>query len=136
MNNKAKLILLLSILGLNFYCLFVQPELLGVSISNSLNFPFGSLISWFGIVAYTLLLHLFIEISTKYILSQVGKRLMNFHLGLALFWLPVSYFISGNLAFAFQNKPIAFKLWIGYTLAILLFPLPLFLLKRFGKAEK
>ncbi|AHW62111.1 hypothetical protein SAMN05444285_1054 [Draconibacterium orientale] len=136
MKNKARLILLLSILGITFYCLFVQPELLGVRISKSLNFPLGSLISWLGIVAYTLLLHLFIKLPTKSILLKVDKVLRYFHIGMALFWLPMSYFISGNLAFAFQNKPIAFIIWIGYTLVILFFPLILLVLKLFNRAEK
>lgn len=136
MNRTTKLILLLSVLGVTFYCLFVQPELLGIGISQKLNFPLGSLISWIGIVAYTLLVHLLIKFSKKSLLSQVSKLLKHFHLMLALFWLPVSYFISGNLAFAFQNKPIAFKLWIGYTLVILLFPLLFVVLNCFGKSEK
>ncbi|WP_319480157.1 hypothetical protein [uncultured Draconibacterium sp.] len=136
MKIRTKLILLLSVLAFTFYCLFIQPELLGVSISEKLNLPLGSLISWSGIVAYTLFLHLFIKLPTTSILLKVSKLLRYFHLGLALFWLPVSYFISGNLAFAFQNKPIAFKLWVGYTLVILLFPLILFLLKLFNKTEK
>ncbi|WP_372648275.1 hypothetical protein [Draconibacterium sp.] len=135
MKKSIKHILLLSVLVFTFYCLFVHPELLGISLSKKLNFPLGSLISWSGIVAYTLLLHLFIKRPSKSTLSKVGKQLRFLHLGLALCWLPVSYFISGNLAFAFQNKPIAFKLWIGYTLVILLFPLLLILLNRFGKSE-
>ncbi|WP_163326084.1 hypothetical protein [Draconibacterium mangrovi] len=136
MKKSTKLILLVSVLGVTLYCLFVQPELLGINLSKKLNFPLGSLISWSGIVAYVLLFHLSIKLPTKSIFSKVGKQLRYLHLGLALFWLPVSYFISGNLAFAFQNKPIAFKLWIGYTLVILLFPLFLILLNRFGKSEK
>ncbi len=135
MNKSTKLILLLSVLAFTFYCLFIQPELLGISISEKLNFPLGSLISWSGIVAYTLTLHLFIKLPTKTILLKISKLLRYFHIGLTLFWLPVSYFISGNLAFAFQNKPIAFKLWIGYTLVLLLFPLLLILVNRFGKSE-
>ena len=136
MNRRTKLVLLVSVLAFTFYCLFVQPELLGVSISKTLNFPLGSLISWSGIIAYTLFVQLIIKPPTKSKLSQVSLWLRKFYIVLALLWLPISYSISGNLAFAFQNRPIAFKLWIGYTLVILLFPLLLFLLKLFGKTEK
>lgn len=136
MKKSIKQILLLSVLVFTFYCLFVQPELLGISLSKKLNFPLGSLVSWSGIVAYTLLLHLFIKLPTKYKLLKVDKVLRYFLIGMALFWLPMSYFISGNLAFAFQNKPIAFNIWIGYTLVILFFPLILLVLKLFNRAEK
>ncbi|WP_297093566.1 hypothetical protein [uncultured Draconibacterium sp.] len=136
MNRRIKLILLISVLAFTFYCLFIQPELLAVSISEKLNFPWGSLVIWFGILAYTLLFQLIIKMPTKYILLKVDKLLRSLELGLALLWLPVSYFISGNLAFAFLNKPIAFKLWIAYTLVILLLPFLLLLLKLFGKSEK
>ncbi|QIA08586.1 hypothetical protein [Draconibacterium halophilum] len=133
MKKKAKLIILLSILGLAFYCLFVQPELLGINISKSLNFPLGSLIAWLGIVAYVIFFQLIMVPLSKSDLFRIEKVIRSSQFTLALLWLPVSLALSGNMAFTFQNAPHAFKFWVIYTLVILVLPLVLFILKLFGK---
>ncbi len=136
MTKRTKIIVLLVILGFTFYCLFVQPELLGISISKSLNFPLGSLISWGGVVSFVLISHLIIIIPTESKLYKIYKILKGVHVCLSLVWLPVSYALSGNLAFTFQNKENLYNIWIYYTLVILLFPIILILLKVFNKSRK
>ncbi|WP_321374344.1 hypothetical protein [uncultured Draconibacterium sp.] len=136
MKNRIKLIIILAFLVATFYCLFIQPELLSINISKSLNFPLGSLIVWTGVISYAILAQFFLSSSSKSKLFIVGQVMRRIHFGLAMLWLPVSYALSGNLAFVFKNKQNAYEIWKYYTLLILLIPVILLLIKLVYKSKK
>ncbi len=134
--KRIKFIILLSILVFTFYSLFVEPEILSLQLSKTYNIPLGSFISWSAIVTYTLLIHNFISNSTKSLLSKIITISSRVNLIIALMWLPVTFGLSGNLAFNFQNKPLAYKIWIGYTLLLIIIPILILLLNSIGKKLK
>lgn len=126
---KTKIIVLLIILCFSLYFLFLKTEVLGLNLFGAEYFPVGSVIAWICILAYNLLLQIFLKRNTSLNLYKVYKFVLRFQLLSVCLWLPMSYVLSGNWSFTFRNRPFAFYAWLVYTLSLILIPLLLLFIK-------
>lgn len=113
----------LVVVVISMYLIFAQPEILGHLVFENIQIPAGTLISWLGLFAYSLLSYFLFHSKKKSSFEKVSKDILLSNVTLAACWGFISALLAGNWAFAFQNSPLLFKVWIGITLIIILIPL-------------
>lgn len=125
-NRKLLLLGSIVIFVTAFTLLFTGSPVLGRSMSASSNIPWGTWITWLGMIA----LPFSIYWSSKG-LRKPGTRLqillsssLKVIIILALFWVPISYILAGNIAFnfsageGFQGGESAMKWFWRYSYGI------------------
>ncbi len=121
--KKIRFIFPLVVVVISVYLILAQPEILGHLVFKNIQIPAGTLISWLGLFAYTLLFYYLFPSTKKTGFIKVSKAIMLIDVLLAACWGFISALLAGNWAFSFQNSPLLFKVWIGITLIIILIPL-------------
>lgn len=106
--NKSKiyfyssLILTLSVIIL----LATGSSLLTIALDSDKSIPFGTLITWAGMISLPLTIYWGIRelrkptIKLNRVLSGILKTTIFF----GVFWAPISYLLAGNLSFSFSEK--------------------------------
>ena len=86
--------------------LIIGSSLLTMSLDNSNSIPIGNVITWAGIISLPLAIYFGVEELRKPN-GKLNKILASFLKAtfiLAILWVPISYFLSGNLSFFFSEK--------------------------------
>ena len=122
-----KYVLLPLIVFTVIYILIFQPEVLSIQLYSKLLLPLGTMISWCAIICISLFFYL-ISPSDNLVARRI-KKILFFNMVLAFLWGVFSYFLSGNWAFSFSNNQIGFKIWVIFSLIVVLLPLIIFTFK-------
>jgi hypothetical protein len=96
------------------YILFFKADWLVIILIQNPLFPLGSLISWLTIIIFALFVYTFLPSYIDITNGKVLKISAKIVVLLAVFWGPLSYFLSGNWTWSFQNK-LNFFVWIIFT---------------------
>ena len=117
--RKVKIIISGIFFLLAVFLLVFFPE---INVTSNGKIPAGTIISWLAVVTYSMFWY---YISPDYLNTPFFrnlKRLKDIHFLLALLWGFFSALLAGNWRFSFQNQPIRFDLWIGFTVFIVVAP--------------
>ena len=105
-NRKILFLSSLIILVIAFSLLVSGASLLEKSLTENSSIPFGTFITWFGIISLQTSIYFGCnqfrkpsKTAYKY-LSNLLKGLII----LAILWLPICYFLAGNFSFTFTEK--------------------------------
>ncbi|RIJ45946.1 hypothetical protein D1614_20720 [Maribellus luteus] len=124
MRSKViKVIALLNWVLLMVYFYRINPDILTYELIGQIHFPFGTLISWSMLVAYAYLTRSFVAGEPSGNIRRTARKILSANLILAIAWGIISFLLSGNWSFSFQNAPLNFTLWTAITGTILIFPL-------------
>ena len=129
--------LLLTLLGMCLYILFFEPEWLGINLFKKSAFPLGTLISWFIIFDFSLLVYWLLPKKITMKSGKIYKILSQFLIVISFFWGVLSYILCGNWSWNFDNKN-HFYTWIISTAILIfaqLFLLFILIFKRIFKKE-
>ena len=125
--KKVRNIVLILIFLTVLSVIIFWPGVLGISLNNRYSFPLGTLISWAGLIAFTLFFYLVFPKQRQIRMAFIFKNFLLFNFFLSLFWGIISFVFAGNWSFSFQNNSM-FVVWIILTLVIIFFPPLLYLL--------
>ena len=77
-----------------------------ISLSKTSNIPSGTFITWLGLIALPSLILLGTNklYFPKSSIDKLFRKFILFALLLAILWVPVSYFLAGNISFTFSEK--------------------------------
>ena len=91
---------------LSAYYLLSGSEILVKPLWYNPYIPFGTLITWFGLISLELLLYVVtnITISKTGLLNIIIRYSVLLLLILAILWVPIAYALSGNFAFNFSGS--------------------------------
>lgn len=127
MRKKITLIIALIVWLVAFIIFYVVfPGLLTKSLSADIQFPLGTIISWSLLAVYAVILYSLVSNNPDKKSHTIARKILSGNIILAISWGLISFFLSGNWAFAFQNSKQNFKIWIGITSLILFLPLVIY----------
>ena len=109
------------------YALFYSPDILVKEFIGIDQLPTGTILVWFGLIAFSLL---FLMFYPDYKLSKfLGFlfRLLQLNVLLTILWGVVSYLLSGNWANNFSGG-YQYKVWVVFTAVLIVLPLIIYLL--------
>lgn len=86
-------------------------EILEQPVRLFFGFPVGNIISWFGLLSLSLLT----KAGPK---TSLTRSLSDILITAALSWLPLGYYVTGNVEFTFSGSSLGWELWISYSLLI------------------
>ncbi|MBT8220073.1 MAG: hypothetical protein KJP00_09620 [Bacteroidia bacterium] len=100
------------------------------------NLPFGTLITWFGIIALPLAIYLGVDQfqNPKDTLQVYLSLALKIMLAFAILWVPICFFLAGNFSFsftekeAFQGGQTAMQWFWRFTYGIISIPVGLLLI--------
>lgn len=118
--EKITLVFLISVIILLLLVFLFKAEWLTIDIGR--NLPVGTLISWLLIVTYATVMLLIFNRKTENRMRRFLAILLKINLALASVWGFVSFLLSGNWSFNFDNEKW-FAIWIYYTSFIFVLPL-------------
>lgn len=131
MYRKTLFIIALSIFIATFYLVFSGAEILNKPFINAINFPFGTIISWLGIVAFPFTLYVGLS-AIYYAETQFSKNyqiILKIIILMAIFWGLIGYYLADNWAYNFSTKKVfrgsenaADFFWL-YTFIVLVLPI-------------
>ena len=124
MRSKVlKVIALLNWVLLMVYFYRINPDILTYELIGQIHFPFGTLISWSMLVAYAYLTRSFFAGKPSGNIRRTARKILSANFILAIAWGIISFLLSGNWSFSFQNAPLNFTFWTVITGTILISPL-------------
>ena len=86
--------------------LITGSSLLTIALDSDKSIPFGTLITWTGMISLPLTIYWGINDlrmpSSK--LNSILSGLLKVIIILAILWVPISYLLAGNLSFSFTEK--------------------------------
>ncbi|MEN2283730.1 hypothetical protein AAGF08_16420 [Algoriphagus sp. SE2] len=86
--------------------LVTGSSLLTLALGSDETIPFGTLITWTGMISLPLSIYWGVKElrkpSTK--LNKVLSRFLKIIITLGILWVPISYLLAGNLSFSFTEK--------------------------------
>ena len=135
---KRKVIFYISIciLVVSSILLTTGSQILVASLSQNSNIPFGTFVTWLGMIS----LPSCMIFGINRIYHPLSKRDTNFSLAfrasgfLAILWLPVSYYLAGNISFSFAEKAefqggqLAMEIFWIFSYFVVAFPVILLIL--------
>lgn len=134
--KKRKTWLLLAILTttVSAYLLITGSSILNKLFLESLQLPYGTIITWLGLVGLSLSVYLGIEKlrNPKKWLTKILSIQLRITLILALFWIVISAILAGNLSFSFsqtdsfQGGQLAMKIFWVINYALVIIPILVF----------
>lgn len=128
MRRKIFLIIASIVWVLAFIIFYVvYPDLLTKALSPRTQFPLGTIIFWSLLTVYAVILRSLAPNNPDKKSHSIAKKILSVNIILAISWGLISFFLSGNWAFAFQNSKQNFKIWIGITSLILFLPLLIYI---------
>jgi len=136
--NKTKLIFFISLLisiAVTFLLITGSNFLLIVLLEDPY-LPSGTLITWAGLIAMPMAVFTGNKKlrNPSSLREQVFSNLLKAFILLSILWLPVSYFLAGNLSFTFSEKAVfqggqlAMKIFWWYSYAVAAIPIALLIL--------
>ncbi len=132
----TKILALVVLLAVLTYCFVINPEVLPKEFISGSGIPSGTLITWAGLLIYSFLMFGLMKRNSDSKLSQSLKNMLFLNVMLAAVWGVISYWLSGNWAFAFKNSEFYFRVWIGITLYIVVLPMIAFLILTIFRGVK
>lgn len=131
--NKTNIGFYLSLLiiVIVFFLLYSGSSILNVALDSNNSIPLGTFITWVGIISVPVAIILGVS-KFRNPEGQIYKLLVMFlkiMIVLSIMWVPVSYFLSGNLGFNFTGKDtfrggqLGMKLFWFYTYGIVIIPI-------------
>jgi hypothetical protein len=117
------------------YILIFQAQWLGIIVIKNPLVPLGTFISWALILLFSLFMFQNIALTHDVLFERILKTILIANLIMAVLWGFVSFFLSGNWTFNFQNMT-GFKIWIIYTAVIFLLPAGVVLSRQIRKIRK
>ena len=86
--------------------LVIGSSLLTLALDRDESIPFGTLITWTGMISLPLTIYWGIKElrkpSSK--LNRILSGFLKFIIVLGILWIPISYLLAGNLSFSFSEK--------------------------------
>ena len=127
MRRKIFLIFASIAWGLVFIIFYVvYPDWLTKGLSTHIQFPLGTIISWSLLAVYAVILRSLVSNNPDKKSHSIARKILSVNIIFAISWGLISFFLSGNWAFAFQNSKQNFKIWIGITSLIFFLPLVIY----------
>ena len=107
MNRRKTYFYISLILTLSVITLLVSgSSLLTIALNIDNSIPFGTLITWTGMVSLSLTIYWGIKElrkpSSK--LNRILSGILKIIIFLGILWVPISYLLAGNLSFSFSEK--------------------------------
>lgn len=109
----------LAVLGVCFYILLFQAEWLGINLFKKSILPFGTFLSWFMIIDFSLLVCFFFPSKPATISGRMLKMLSKIFVLLSCSWGILSFLLAGNWSWNFADK-IHFYIWAILTIFLVL----------------
>ena len=86
--------------------LVIGSSLLTIALNSDETIPFGTIITWTGMISLPLTIYWGIKElrkpSSK--LNRILSGFLKFIIVLGILWIPISYLLAGNLSFSFSEK--------------------------------
>ena len=85
--------------------LITGSSLLTMALGSNKSIPFGTLITWVGMISLPLTIYWGIKELRKPSgkLNKILSRFLKIIIILGILWVPISYLLSGNLSFSFSE---------------------------------
>lgn len=131
MPRKTVFFIILSIFLLTVYLVFSGAEILNKPLIKAIGMPFGTLISWIGIIAFPFSIYFACKhiSNPKTRFSKNYQTVLKIIIILAFLWGIVGYYLADNWAFNFSSKSVfrggvkaATYFW-NYTYIIVILPI-------------
>ena len=105
-NRKAWFIGSLIILITTSILLITGSSILTLSLAKDSNVPLGTFITWIGFISLpmTLLLGIKRLENPKESKNKIMANALKTCIVLSILWVPISYFLAGNISFTFTEK--------------------------------
>lgn len=105
-NRKIWFYSSLIVMLLTVILLITGSPLLNITLDDDDAVPLGTFITWFGIISLPLSINWgIIELrNPKTYFTRYLAILLRIMLVIAVLWMPICYFLSGNLSFSFNEK--------------------------------
>ena len=147
MNRRKTYFYISLILTLSVITLLASgSSLLTIALNSDNSIPFGTLITWTGMVSLPLTIYWGIKELRKP-LSKLNKILSGFLkiiIILGILWVPISFLLAGNLSFTFSEKEsfqggqvamrwfwwLSYGIGIGAILTLIIYWISLFFKKK------
>ena len=86
--------------------LVTGSSLLTISLNSDETIPFGTIITWAGIISFPLTIYWGIKELRKPLskLNRILSGFLKIIIVLGILWVPISYLLAGNLSFSFSEK--------------------------------
>ncbi|NNL16972.1 MAG: hypothetical protein HKO81_10070 [Flavobacteriaceae bacterium] len=86
--------------------LVTGSSLLTIALNSNDRLPFGTLITWTGMISLPLTIYWGIKELRKptYKLNRILSGFLKIIIVLGILWVPISYLLAGNLSFTFSEK--------------------------------
>ena len=86
--------------------LVIGSSLLTLALDRDESIPFGTLITWTGMISLPLTIYWGIKELRKPSreLNRILSRFIKIIIILGILWVPISYLLAGNLSFSFSEK--------------------------------
>jgi hypothetical protein len=86
--------------------LVTGSSLLTLALDSDNSIPFGTFITWAGIIALPLSIYWGVKAlrNPHGVLNTILSRVLIGSIVLAILWVPISYVLAGNLSFSFTEK--------------------------------
>jgi hypothetical protein len=104
------------------YILIYQTEWLGIVLFEKLQFPLGTLISWFMIVDLNYFVYSIFPFEIQSNSMRIMKKSIKAFSIISIFWGVFSYLLAGNWQWSFNNMTY-FIIWIIITFIFVVYPL-------------
>jgi hypothetical protein len=151
MNSRKIYFYIASIVTLSTIILLATgSSLLTMALDNNKSIPFGTPITWAGMIALPLTLYWGVKELRKPTknLYQILSVFLKIMITLGILWVPISYLLAGNLSFTFTEKAtfqggqaamrwfwrLSFGIPAGSILTIIIYWISL-LFKRMGNTD-
>lgn len=117
------------------YILFFQPEWLGIILSEKLQFPLGTMISWFMIIDFTYFAYYLFPSNFNTQWARKSRKILKYFILFGYLWGVFSYLLAGNWSWVFTNQ-VNFLIWALITSILIICPLVFVLILIFKKMLK
>ena len=86
--------------------LVTGSSLLTISLNSGETIPFGTIITWTGMISLPLTIYWGIKELRKPLskLNRILSGFLKIIIFLGILWVPISYLLAGNLSFSFSEK--------------------------------
>ena len=114
--------------------LFSGSALLTKPLIESIEMPLGTVITWFGIIAFQIVSYLIIKIESKIKTTNFYRIILKGSFLFACLWGIIGYFLAGNWGYNFSNinvfvgsEKAASLFWI-YSFLLFILPIAILLI--------
>lgn len=105
-NRKIWFYISLLVMSITIFLLVTGSSVLTMALDKENTIPLGTFITWIGIISLPMSIFLGIKGLRRPTSSFINmlSNLLKLMLILAFLWLPICYFLAGNISFSFSEK--------------------------------